>query len=347
MVRLSVVIPARNAAATLGTCLRALASEGVPGDDAELLVVDDASSDATRELAADWGARVLHSHARGPAAARNAGARAARGQLLVFLDADTTPRAGWLHALTAPLQDAGVTAVKGRYHTRQRATVAQFSQVEFEEKYARLERARCVDFVDTGTMAIRRDALLAVGGFDEQLACAEDVDLAYRLASRGARFVFAPEAGVDHQHADRLPKYLLKKARFGYFRSKVYRRFPRKALGDSYTPPLMGLQIAMAGVIGILTMLAILGVPTAWLVLMLSLGVFSLTTLPLIRRAHDRDGWRLAAVVPPLCFARAFAQGLGVLLAVLSEVRPSWRRVPGHKSVAGPSRTPVDVSPLR
>ena len=115
-----------------------------------------------------------------------------------------------------------------------------------------MERASPVDFVDTGTAAFRRSAFLEAGGFDESLTCAADVDLAYRLAKRGARFAFAPRAGVEHRHAERLDQYLLKKARFGFFRLQVYRRFPAKALGDSYTPPLMGIQIALAGLSGVL-----------------------------------------------------------------------------------------------
>jgi cellulose synthase/poly-beta-1,6-N-acetylglucosamine synthase-like glycosyltransferase len=322
MVAISVIVPARNAQPTLGACLAALRQEGVPGAQAELFVVDDASTDETARIAAHWGAHVLHADGRGPAAARNLGARAAHGQIFVFLDADTAPRPGWLAELVAPFDDPCVVAVKGRYHTRQRSLVARFSQVEFEEKYARLERARQIDFVDTGTAAFRRSAFLEAGGFDERFTrpSAEDVELAYRLASRGARFVFAPEAGVDHRHADRLDQYLFRKARFGFFRLQVYRRFPSKALGDAYTPPLMGVQIALAGLVGMLGLLAVARGPGAGRGLAVALSAFACTTVPLTRRAAAQDGLLLAALAPGLSFARAFAQGLGVLAAVLAGV---------------------------
>jgi cellulose synthase/poly-beta-1,6-N-acetylglucosamine synthase-like glycosyltransferase len=235
----------------------------------------------------------------------------------VFLDADTAPKPGWLEALLAPFQDPRVVAVKGRYHTRQRSLVARFSQVEFEEKYARLERAPKVDFVDTGTAAFRRDTFCAAGGFDEQLKCAEDVDLAYRLASQGAHFVFAPRAGVEHRHAERLHQYLLKKAQFGFFRLQVYRRFPRKALGDAHTPPLWGVQIGLAGIVAIFGLLVAARLPVAGRGLTVALAAFTWTTTPLVRRAKARDSLLLAALVPALSLARSCALGAGVGLSVL------------------------------
>src|SRR5438067_12612865 len=79
-VAVSVIIPARDAAATLGECLDALAAEGVPGPAVELIVVDDGSVDGTARMAARPGFQVLASGGRGPAAARNQGARRAAGE---------------------------------------------------------------------------------------------------------------------------------------------------------------------------------------------------------------------------------------------------------------------------
>jgi cellulose synthase/poly-beta-1,6-N-acetylglucosamine synthase-like glycosyltransferase len=314
---ISVIIPAHNAAATLGDCLRALAAEGVPGPEAELIVVDDASTDGTRALAEAAGARLIAGGGRGPAAARNLGARIATGELLLYLDADTAPERGWRRAMLAPFADPAVVAVKGRYHTRQRSAVARFSQLEFEEKYRRLERARRVDFVDTGTAAYRRAAFLAAGGFDEQFPpqSAEDVELAFRLAASGARLAFSPRAAVLHRHAERLRDYLMKKLRYGYYRVGVYRHFPNKALGDSYTPPLMAAQIALAGLTGLFAILALLRAPGAGRGLAATLTAFAATTLPLARRAAATDR-PLAPLVPPLVFARSFAQGLGIFIGL-------------------------------
>lgn len=316
--RASVIVPALNAADTLEDCLGALAREHVPGPDAELLVVDDGSSDGTCDVATRPGVRLLAGPGRGPGAARNVGAREARGDILLFLDADTAPCRGWLAEMLRPFEDPSVVGVKGRYFTDQRSLVARFSQLEFEEKYARLARARRIDFIDTGTAAYRRSAFLAASGFDESFPAqsAEDVEFAFRLAANGAGLAFNPRAGVRHRHAESLVAYAAKKASYGFFRVRVYRRYPRKALGDSYTPPLMALQIGLAGsAIVLLTASA----RYRWTRPLLGsvLSAFSLTTLPLVRRAL-RSEPRLAMLVPALVLARATAQGLGIAAGLCS-----------------------------
>jgi len=298
----------------------------VPSPGRALIVVDDASADETANVANAAGATVLRAEGRGPAAARNLGAQHASGEVLVFLDADTAPEPGWLDALLAPFSDPSIVAVKGRYITRQRGLVARFSQLEFEEKYARLERAQHVDFVDTGTAAYRRDVFLQAGGFDESFPAqsAEDVELAFRLAEKGAKFAFSPTARVCHVHADSLVSYLHKKARYGYFRVTVYRRHPTKLKGDSYTPPWMGLQIVLAGALPLALVARTVGLPGR-LSALLAVG-FTATSLPLARRAWTTDRALLPWVLP-LSYLRAFAQGCGLALGLAT----SLLRTPGRR----------------
>jgi mycofactocin glycosyltransferase len=108
----SVIVPARNAEATLPACLDGLAAEGVPGPSTELIVVDDGSTDSTSAVAARPGVRVVRGAGRGPAAARNLGAASASGDVLVFLDADPVPESGWLEGILAPFTDASIVGMK-------------------------------------------------------------------------------------------------------------------------------------------------------------------------------------------------------------------------------------------
>ena len=320
--RVSVVIPARNAAASLPECLSALRREGVPGPDRELIVVDDRSSDATAKIAAAADSTVLRGEGRGPAAARNLGAQHVTGDVLVFLDADTVPEPGWLDALLQPFDDAAIVAVKGRYITRQAGLVARFAQLEFEEKYARLERASRVDFVDTGTAAYRRAVFLKAGGFDESFPAqsAEDVELAFRLADQGAQFAFSPAARVCHVHANSLVSYLHKKARYGYYRVTVYRRHPTKLKGDSYTPPWMGVQIVLAGLLPLALLGRTVRLPRS--IGAISGVAFGVTCAPLVRRAWVTDR-ALVPWVVPLSYLRAFAQGCGLALGLAQTLTKS------------------------
>src|SRR5947207_499564 len=105
--RVTVVVPARNAEATLGRALDAIASQRLD-EPWETIVVDDGSSDGTAGIAegAPGDVTVLRAGAAGPAAARNRGAEAARGEMLAFTDADCFPAPGWLAAGLRALESA-------------------------------------------------------------------------------------------------------------------------------------------------------------------------------------------------------------------------------------------------
>jgi glycosyltransferase involved in cell wall biosynthesis len=110
-----VVIPARNAEPFLGSCLSILALARVQGLVDSIVVVDDGSTDGTGRVAAMAGATVVRTPGAGPAAARNAGAKIASGDIVVFLDADCVPESSCLAALLAPFADPEVAAVRGSY----------------------------------------------------------------------------------------------------------------------------------------------------------------------------------------------------------------------------------------
>jgi GT2 family glycosyltransferase len=310
--RATVIIPARDAERSLPATLAALLASDPLEPPAEIVVVDDGSSDRTAAIAERFGARVIRLKGRGPAAARNAGLRAARSDLLVFLDADCRPEPGCLAALLAPFADPAVVGVRGHYSSDQTALVARFTQLELEEKQARLAASQRIAVVDTACAAYRRSALLEHGGFDERYPAtsAEDVELSFRLAEAGALLVYAPLARVRHQHAERLSRYLERKLRFGFFRARLYGRYPARLREDGYTPRLMPLQIGLAQ---LTLLLALVGtrLPRARRWAALGAGAQLLTSVPLIRRALPADV-RLAALVPALLFARSLAQGLGL-----------------------------------
>jgi glycosyltransferase involved in cell wall biosynthesis len=151
--QVSVVVPAYNAADTLSLCLSALARQDFPAEDYEVVVVDDGSTDATADVARRSGVRVFSQPNAGPAAARNHGAQEARGEFLLFTDADCAPVPGWVRALTAPFADPQVAGAKGAYLTQQRSIVPRFTQVEYEDRYDRMTAVESIDFVDTYSAA--------------------------------------------------------------------------------------------------------------------------------------------------------------------------------------------------
>ncbi len=240
----SVIVPAYNAAATLDLCLRSLTCQTFCRSAYEIIVVDDGSADNTAAIAENHDVRLVQQPNRGPAAARNRGAQEARGEIIVFTDADCEAEKDFLEKLLAPFADPGVSGAQGAYLTRQTSLTARFAQVEFEDRYALMARYDSIDLAATYAAAFRRELFLAMSGFDASFPVAnnEDTEFSYRLCNAGCTLVFAPDAYVYHQHPETLRRYLRTKYWRAYWRMVVYRKYPEKAVRDRYTSTPVKLQ---------------------------------------------------------------------------------------------------------
>jgi cellulose synthase/poly-beta-1,6-N-acetylglucosamine synthase-like glycosyltransferase len=306
---ISVVVPAYNAAATLPVCLRALERQTLLSD--EVIVVDDGSTDESANVVKGHAAHLLQQLHQGPAAARNLGTQSAKGDLVLFTDADCEPTADWIEQMVAPFADPRVMGVKGAYRTRQRQVVARLVQCEFEERYDRLERFGAIDFIDSHAAAFRTEALREIGGFDPAFPQAnnEDVDLSYRLAQTGSRMLFNRRAVVYHRHPATWIKYLRVKIKRGYWRMMVYRLHPGKAWHDSYTPQLLKIQALLVG-LGFISSITVLLWPiSAWLTLA-CLSTLVLSALPFTRVVARREP-ALVMWAPFFILVRAWSLAIG------------------------------------
>lgn len=274
--RISVIVPAYNAAKTIKACLEACRAQSAPP--AEIIVVDDASTDATGEIVRAFSdVHYLCQEHRGPAAARNLGAKAASGELIAFTDADCIPHTDWLERLQRGFVDARVAAVGGTYGiANPEYSLARIIHAEIRARHRQLGAE--VDFLGSFNVAYRKKCFDAAQGFDEgfSMASAEDNDLAYRLQDAGGALRFIPDAIVDHHHPYRLLPYLRTQMRHGYWRVRLYQKHRgRVSRGDQYAGlgDLLAPPLAVAAFMGalFLTVLAGLGahllVPAAILTL--------------------------------------------------------------------------------
>ena len=178
------------------------------GPVAACVIVDDATGDP--EVAAvgeRHGAHVeRHDVNRGPAAARNTGWLLTSTDVVAFIDPNCTPEPGWLDRLLPHFDDPEVVAVAPRITTRLEPSLPQLLQ-DYERARGSLDRGPVegtvrpgsrVPFVPSTALLVRREALEAVGGFDDGLRFGEDVDLVWRLVEAGGTVRYEPEVSVAH-----------------------------------------------------------------------------------------------------------------------------------------------------
>jgi len=210
-----VIVPARDAEATLARTLAALRHQDLDGE-YEVIVVDDGSLDGTAALAQAAGApvKVLTQAREGPAQARNRGAAAARGEVLAFCDADVYPTPGWLRCGIDALRAADI--VQGHVLPDPQAALGPFDRSIWITSE--------VGLFETASLFVRRATFDRVEGFQEWIsprrgkALAEDVWFGYRARRLGATSAFSPEALAHHEVFRRSwREYVLERQRLGYF----------------------------------------------------------------------------------------------------------------------------------
>jgi cellulose synthase/poly-beta-1,6-N-acetylglucosamine synthase-like glycosyltransferase len=191
-----------------------------------------------------------------------------------------------------------------------------------------------IDFIDTYSAGFRRDRFLEMTGYDTSfpVACAEDIELSYRMSARGWKMKFVPAAIVYHTHPDTLSRYLKKKYKFAFWRMLAVRKNPGKGVKDSHTPQIMKLQLLFAPALLLAVIFDLAARPRVPLSAFVLTG-FLLTTLPFTLRAIRKDA--IVGILSPLLLAvRACAQVLGVAAGLLYA-----RRKPIEET-ANPKPTP-------
>ncbi len=191
--RFSVVIPAYNEEDWIRIALNGLKNQNF--DDYEIIVVVG-GDDSTYDIAKEYTNKVYREppKTRGPAAARNFGAKKARGEIVAFIDADTWPNPNWLKAYDACFSK-GVVGAGGPVYANSPSLYLRFIFWLDQDLLYRISSAIGFHQFSGNNCAYDRKAFLAVGGFNEETSMLEDVELANRMKSQGKE-VFCPKAWV-------------------------------------------------------------------------------------------------------------------------------------------------------
>ena len=199
--RLSVVIPVHNGGIDLQKCLEALMNSTRPPD--ELIIVDDASSDGSAQLAARFGTVVVCQNHRpmGPARARNLGSARSQGDVLLFLDADVMVHNNTLALIERHfMEHPEIAALFGSYddHPLHQNWVSLYKNLQHHFVHHQSQREASSFW--TGVGAVRRDVFLGLGGFASSYSrpSIEDIELGVRLKASGYRIHLCPDVQVTH-----------------------------------------------------------------------------------------------------------------------------------------------------
>lgn len=291
---------------------------------AERIVVDDGSTAPLLH------ARLRHLTPLGPAAARNAGWRLARTDLVAFLDADTEPEPGWLDAVLPLFADPQVVAVAPRVRstepggTEERGTaIAGYetdrSSLDMGRAPAAVRPMSRVSYVPTAALVVRRSALSTVDGFDTALRFGEDVDLVWRLIAAGGTVRYQPESVVRHEPRRDTKSWLRQRFDYGTSAAPLADRHPGLLSCARLSPwsaaawalactgrPALGLAVAGVSTALLPRKLAGRGVPTSVALKLAAKG--HLGAGRLLAEATRRAWWPLALLT---------RRGRAVLLAAL------------------------------
>ena len=201
---LSVIVPAYQGEQVLPRVLEAIRASDLPREQWELIVVDDASTDATAQVAARYADRVLslRGHPHGPGYARNRGVEASGGEWVVFIDADVVVHTDTLRLIAAVARlEPSVDAVFGAYDDAPPAPQFISQYRNLLHRYTHQVGAGDAETFWAGCGTVRKRAFVAVGGFDEARyprPQIEDIELGYRLRDQGGRILLRPEIQGAH-----------------------------------------------------------------------------------------------------------------------------------------------------
>jgi glycosyltransferase involved in cell wall biosynthesis len=241
-IAISVVVPCRNAAAFIGAQLDAVVRQRC--DEAwEVVVVDNGSTDATRQVAEGYRDQVPRlvvveaTERRGAAYARNTGARAAQGENVAFCDADDEVDGAWLPAISAALRVH--EAIAFRTDTAKLNPGTDGRTIHQSEGLQPYTYPPYLPY-SGGTLAMRRALFLKLGGFDESMLACEDADLCWRLQHAGVPLVFARDALVHVRLRTSLGAMCRQARLWGEYNVVLYKKY--RPLGMPTLPRWHGVR---------------------------------------------------------------------------------------------------------
>jgi GT2 family glycosyltransferase len=225
--RITVIVCTFNGRRTIRQCLASLTALDYP--DYEVIVIDDGSTDGTAEIVAQFPCRAILQANLGLSTARNAGLNAATGEIVAYIDDDAFADRHWLRFLALAFRRSNHVSVGGpNIAPQEDLTAAAVARSPGSPCHVMLSDD-VAEHIPGCNMAFRRDALMAIGGFDPQFRVAgDDVDICWQIQQRGGTIGFAPAALVWHRRRNSVLGFWRQQAGYGKAESLLAAKWPEK-----------------------------------------------------------------------------------------------------------------------
>jgi cellulose synthase/poly-beta-1,6-N-acetylglucosamine synthase-like glycosyltransferase len=313
----SVLIPMRNEERRIEACLQSLAAQDYPRERFEVLVMDGASSDRSREVVGDVARRdnlplrLIDNPGRTTARGLNLGLRAARGDIIVRVDAHTAVAPDFLKEGVAALRETNADGVGGPIESAGQGLVGEAIALAMSSPFgvgnAHFRISRETRYTDTVPFpAYRRSLFDEVGRFAEDIEYGEDDEFNYRLGDAGKKLLLTPRIRSVYYTRSSLPALFRQYLGYGRAKVEVLRRHPRQARLRQFVPAVFVAALAVLGVLSLICSVSRKGLAFVTLAYVAASFAFSL-------RIASRRGWRYLPVLPLAFACLHTAYGIGFL----------------------------------
>jgi len=350
---ISVIVPVRNSAKTIGDLLDSLMSLEYDPDKLEIVVVDGDSSDGTRKIVEEYPVLLVDEEGKGLNAARNTGIKWSTGEIVAYTDGDCIVPPDWLKSIARNFRSPIVGFVGGNVEGYDKEDFLSiymdetFFNVKPSFKWRRVAtRLNLRHFPAGCNMAFRRDALAKIDYFDERIEYGfDDLIPVEEVGDTGFQIVLDPEVYVYHQHRTLLGEMLLQHFSYGRGGARLMRVKRRSELAQWFTTYLISSTFSLALISALLVLGLLLNQRGP---LEIALGTFTffyavLTVLYLETALRTRS-LRKMLFYPILDITRGVVFTLGGLTQLMKEKEESDGRTQRENEY--PLEFPRDIYPF-